>query len=223
MLQKTTLQFIKGLGANNNKPWFEAHRKQYDVAKLDFETFVQGVIDKMGKKDPDIATLKAKETIFRINRDIRFSKDKTPYKDNFGAYINKGGRKSIYGGYYFHCQPGRSFMGGGLWLPQGPEVKKLRQEIDYSWDEFKKLVTSKKFRAVYGDLSRDAESSLSTMPKGYDKENPAAAYLKLRSWITLKPITDAELTSPGLLKKVIDNFETLQPILKFINRSLQSD
>ena len=166
MLQKTTLQFIKGLGANNNKPWFEAHRKQYDAAKLDFETFVQTVIDKMGKKDPDIATLKAKETIFRINRDIRFSKDKTPYKDNFGAYINKGGRKSIYGGYYFHCQPGRSFMGGGLWLPQGPEVKKLRQEIDYSWDEFKKLVTSKKFRAVYGDLSRDAESSLSTMPKG---------------------------------------------------------
>ena len=220
MLQKNTLKFLKELPKNNNKPWFESHRKEYEAARDDFEVFVQGLIDKIGKKDETIRGLKAKECIFRINRDVRFSKDKSPYKNNFGAYINKGGKKSIYAGYYFHCQPGQSFTGGGLWQPQAPETKKLRQEIDYSWDEFKKIVSSKKFKSVYGDLSRNEESSLSTMPKGYEKANPAADYLKLRSWIALRNLKDADLTSKDLQKIIIEAFETLHPMLQFINQAL---
>ena len=220
MLQKNTLKFLKELPKNNNKPWFESHRKEYEAARDDFEVFVQVLIDKIGKKDETIRGLKAKECIFRINRDVRFSKDKSPYKNNFGAYINKGGKKSIYAGYYFHCQPGQSFTGGGLWQPQAPETKKLRQEIDYSWDEFKKIVGSKKFKSVYGDLSRNEESSLSTMPKGYEKDNPAANYLKLRSWIALRNLKDADLTSKDLQKIIIEAFETLHPMLHFINQAL---
>jgi uncharacterized protein (TIGR02453 family) len=113
MLQPSTLKFLKDLKKNNTKEWFDANRKVYEAAKQDFEMLVQEVISQHGKKDEEIASLKPKDCMFRINRDIRFSKDKSPYKTNFGAFINRGGKKSIYAGYYFHCEPGRHFVGGG--------------------------------------------------------------------------------------------------------------
>ena len=112
MLQASTLKFLKDLKKNNNKPWFEAHRKQYDAAKTDFASFIQSIIDKHGKKDESIAHLKAKECTFRINRDVRFSKDKSPYKDNMGAYMSRGGKKSPWGGYYFHLIIALFLFGG---------------------------------------------------------------------------------------------------------------
>ena len=105
------------------------------------------------KKDEAIASLKAKDCVFRINRDVRFSKDKSPYKSNMGASFIKGGKKSVLSGYYFHCEPGNSFVGGGLWMPEVDGLKKLRQEIDYNFDEFKKIIGSKKFAATYKELS----------------------------------------------------------------------
>ncbi len=221
MLKSTTTKFLKDLSKNNNKPWFDAHRKNYEDAKTDFAGFIQFIIDKHGKKDNGIAHLKAKDCMFRINRDVRFSKDKSPYKNNMGAYINKGGKKSVYGGYYFHCQPGQSFVGGGLWMPMPGELSKVRQEIDYNFDAFKKIISSKKFKSVYEDLSRDAEYILSRVPKGYETDNPAAEYLKLKSFVAMVPIKDTELISNKLNKKVISAFEALQPLLEFINQSIE--
>lgn len=221
MLQTSTVKFLKDLSKNNNKPWFDAHRNQYEEAKTDFAAFIQTVIDKHGKKDTGIAHLKAKDCMFRINRDVRFSKDKSPYKNNMGAYINQGGKKSLFGGYYFHCQPGQSFVGGGLWMPMPSELKKVRQEIDYNFDAFKKTIGSKKFKAVYGDLSRDAEYVLMRVPKGYETDNPAADYLKLKSFVAMTPLKDAELSSKDLVKKVLTSFETLQPLLDFINQGIK--
>jgi uncharacterized protein (TIGR02453 family) len=221
MLQSSTLKFLKDLSKNNNKPWFDAHRKQYDAAKKDFESFIQTIIDKHAKQDETIRDLTAKNCLFRINRDIRFSKDKTPYKTNMGASINRGGRKSIYAGYYFHCQPGESFVGGGIWMPMPAETKKVRQEIDYCFDEFRKIIESKKFKNVYGDLYKE-EVSLSRVPQGFDKDHPAADYLKLKSWIAMQSLKDADLTSKELVKKTLVAFETLQPMLQFINRSLEN-
>ncbi|WP_276503837.1 DUF2461 domain-containing protein [Terrimonas pollutisoli] len=221
MLQVSTVKFLKDLSRNNNKPWFDAHRQQYEDAKNDFAQFIQTVIDKHAKKDPAIGHLKAKDCTFRINRDVRFSKDKSPYKNNMGAYINQGGKKSLLGGYYFHCQPGQSFVGGGLWMPMPPELKKVRQEIDYNLDAFKKIIGSKKFKEVYGGLSKDAEYVLTRVPKGYDPDNPAAEFLKMKSFVAMTPIKDAELGSKELLKKVSTAFETLQPMLAFINQSIE--
>lgn len=222
MLQDATLKFLKDLSKNNNKPWFDAHRKEYEAAKTDFANFVQAVIDAHGKKDPGIAHLKAKDCTFRINRDVRFSKDKSPYKNNMGAYFSKGGKKSVFGGYYFHCQPGgESFVGGGLWMPMPPELNKVRQEVDYNLPEFKKIIGSKKFKTIYGDLSRDAEYTLSRLPKGYEPDNPAAEYLKLKSYVSLTRLKDTDLTSKELIKKVKDAFEALQPLLVFVNRALE--
>ena len=220
MLQPATLQFLKNLKKNNNKPWFDTHRGAYDAAKADFSQFVQAIIDKHGKKDTTIKELKAKDCMFRINRDVRFAKDKSPYKNNMGASINRGGRKSVFAGYYFHCEPGDAFAGGGLWIPTPPDLKKVRQEIDYCFDEFKKIIGSKKFKAIYGDLNRDADISLSKPPQGFDKESPAADYLKLKSFIALKKITDKDLTSKNLLQITTEAFQTLQPLIYFLNRSL---
>jgi uncharacterized protein (TIGR02453 family) len=221
MLLPATVKFLKDLKKNNDKSWFDAHRPQYEAAKKNFEEFIQAVIDKHGKQDPTIKELTAKSCMFRINRDVRFSKDKAPYKNNFGASINRGGKKSIYAGYYFHCQPGESFVGGGLWIPMPPETKKVRQEIDYCFDEFKKIVGSKKFQAIYGSLYQGDDVSLARVPQGFEKDNPAADYLKLKSWLAMQELKDSDLTSDTLVKKTVAAFEALQPLLMFLNRALE--
>jgi uncharacterized protein (TIGR02453 family) len=160
--------------------------------------------------------------MFRINRDVRFSKDKSPYKNNMGAYFNGAGKKAITGGYYFHCQPGRCFAGGGIWMPMPAELSKVRQEIDYNFAEFKKIIGSKKFKSLYGGLSTDKEYVLTRVPKGYDADNPAADYLKMKSFVATVSLKDTDITSKDLLKKVLTAFETLQPMLEFVNRSIQS-
>lgn len=221
MLQASTIRFLKDLTKNNDKTWFEKNRKDYDTAKNDFEQFVSTVLEKLSLKDEEIRSLKAKECLFRINRDIRFAKDKTPYKNNMGASISRGGKKSVYAGYYFHCEPGQSFAGGGIWMPMPEETKKIRQELDYCFDEFQKIIHSKSFVSVYGDLNKDKEYTLVNLPKGYEKDNPAAEYLKLKSWIAMKTFSDKDLTSETLVDDVVKTFEALQPLLKFINRAIE--
>ena len=221
MLQPATLKFLKDLKKNNNKPWFDLNRKRYEEAKADFANFIQQVIDGHGKKDKTISALKAKDCMFRINRDVRFSKDKSPYKTNFGASINKGGKKAFStAGYYFHLEPGQCFVGGGIYQPDPAVLKKVRQEIDYNFKDFKKIIQSKKFKSLYGDLSKSKEYSLSRVPKGYEPDNPAAEYLKLKSYIAFVQIKDEDLLSKNLLKKISEAFTALQPLLVFINESL---
>ena len=222
MLHPSTIKFLKNLKKNNNKSWFEKNRKIYEAAKADFAEFIQKIIDLHGKKDASIKNLVAKDCLFRINRDVRFSKDKSPYKSNFGASINKGGRKALYSaGYYFQVQPGRNFAGGGIWMPEPNELKKTRQEIDYNFADFKKIIGAKKFKSVYGDLDRSAEFLLSRVPKGYEPDNPAADYLKLKSFVAISFFSDADLTSKDLVKKTVAAFEALQPVNSFINKSLE--
>ena len=221
MLQSSTLKFLKDLKKNNNKSWFDINRKRYETAKNDFLQFIQAVIDAHGKKDKSIASLKAKDCLFRINRDIRFSKDKSPYKTNFGASINKGGRKAMNSaGYYFHLEPGQLFVGGGIYQPMPAELSKVRQEVDYCFNEFKKIIAAKKFKSTYGDLDRSPEFLLSRVPKAYDAENKAAEYLKLKSYIAMTNLTDKDVTSKTLLKKTVNAFEDLKPLIDFLNRAL---
>lgn len=154
MLQPATLNFLKSLKKNNSKEWFDKNRKAYETAKGDFAGFVQEVINQFSKKEPAVSGMLAKNCMFRINRDVRFSKDKSPYKTNMGAYINPGGKKSILGGYYFHCEPGQAFMGGGLWMPMPPELSKIRQEIDYNFADFKRYWRIKIQNSIRGSFPR---------------------------------------------------------------------
>ena len=222
MIRPSTLQFLKSLSKNNNKPWFDTHRAEYEAAKKDFGDFVSLLIKKAAEFDSDLKDLQVKDCTFRINRDIRFSKDKTPYKKNFAASLDRGGKKSIYAGYYFHLEHGdKSFVAGGIWMPMAPELKKIRQEIDYSFDEFKSIVESKDFVKEFKGLETSSEVKLNNLPRGYEKENPAAEYLKFKSIIATKYLTDEEVTSNKLLNTTIKAFKTVKPLIKFINRALE--
>lgn len=222
MLEPQTLKFLSQLRKNNNKPWFDAHRPQYEAARIDFSNFIQLVIDDLQRTDTTITGLTSRDCLFRINRDIRFSKDKTPYKVAFGASVKRGGRKSPFAGYYFHCEPGASFVGGGLWMPEAPDLKAVRQEIDYNWEEFRGILQEKNFKEVYGDLYKGSDVSLSVMPKGYAKDHEAIDYLKLKSFIAETKFADEELTKGSLHKKTVAAFEALQPLLNFINRTIEA-
>ncbi|ASZ10150.1 DUF2461 domain-containing protein [Chitinophaga pendula] len=218
MLQATTLKFLKTLDKNNNKPWFEANKDAYQDAKADYESMVQQLIDGLAKQDAAVEGLQVKDCVFRIYKDVRFSKDKTPYKTNMGAAFSPGGRKSPRPGYYFHLQPGgQSFAGGGLWMPDGPLLKKVRQEIDYNFDEFQDIISNKEFIKYFGKIEGE---SLKTVPQGYQPDNPAIAYLKLKSFTTWHRITDEMCTQPTLVREVLKVFAVMQPFVKFLDRAL---
>jgi uncharacterized protein (TIGR02453 family) len=220
MLQAATFKFLKDLKKNNNKPWFEKNKPLYLEAKGDMDQFVQRVIDGLGKIDAGILTLQPKDCQYRIYRDVRFSKDKTPYKSHMGAYFNKGGKKSPTAGYYFHCEPGNNMVGGGLWMPLAPELNKVRQEIDYNFAEWKKILATRPFKKFYPE-SLETEGSLSRPPKGYDDGNPAIGYLKMKSFIVTRTLTDAEMQSKSAVKEVLRSFEAMKDFISFLNRSLE--
>lgn len=220
MIQASTLTFLADLKNNNNREWFLANKKTYESAKQDFLVFIQMVIDELGKTDASIAGLVAKDCMFRINRDIRFSKDKSPYKSNFGASINKGGRKSMGAGYYFHCEPESAFMGGGVYQPPADIMQKIRQEIDYCFTDWNKIITDPNFKKEYGTIAKDKAYILSRPPKGYDSSNPAIDYLKHTSWIAIKELNSKEITSKNLLTNTIKTYQALTPLIDFLNRGL---
>ena len=222
MITASTLSFLKSLKKNNNKPWFDANKSKYLEVRNNFEEFVALLLQKMALFDEDLKELEYKNCLFRINRDVRFSKDKTPYKINFSASFNKGGKKSIYAGYYLHLQPGgNSFIGGGLWRPEPEQLKKVRQEIDYCFPEFKKIIEVPAFKKNYGGLEKDQNQMLINIPKGYEKENPAADFLKMKSFVATKNIADVDLTNPKFMNQIVDSYKTLKPLLNFINRSFE--
>jgi uncharacterized protein (TIGR02453 family) len=220
MLQASTVRFLKDLKKNNNKPWFEKNKQVYLDAKEDIELFVEQVIEGLGKIDADIKPLHPKDCTYRIYRDVRFSSDKTPYKTNMGAYLNKGGKKSPTAGYYMHIEPGRSMAGGGLWMPMAPELNKVRQEIDYNFAEWSKIVGDRTFKKVFPD-GLEKEEMLSRPPKGYNDENPAIGFLKLKSFIVTRTFTDAEVQAKSFLKEILKTFEAMGDFVHFLNRSLE--
>ncbi|PSL49533.1 uncharacterized protein (TIGR02453 family) [Chitinophaga niastensis] len=218
MLQPSTLKFLKSLKLNNNKVWFDEHKAEYQLAKTDFESMVQQLIDGMVRQDASLEGLQLKDCVFRIYKDVRFSKDKTPYKINMAASFQAGGKKSTLAGYYFHLEPGgNSFAGGGLWMPSAPELKKLRQEIDYNFHEFEQLISNKEFIKHFGKVEGD---TLKTAPQGYLPDNPAIAYLKLKSLIVSHPVTDEACTQPAMVREILKTFALMQPLLQFINRAM---
>jgi uncharacterized protein (TIGR02453 family) len=219
MLQSSTLKFLNNLKRNNSKPWFDANRKQYELAKEDFLLTVEKVIAGIAIFDPAIAHLKPKQCTFRINRDVRFSKDKSPYKNNIAAYFNRNGKKSNDAGYYLHIEPGNSFAAGGLWMPEPQALVKIRQEIDYSFDAWKKITSNAPFKKAFGEgVKGDA---LVRPPKGYEESNLAIEFLKLKSFIVTKPFTDAELQSKTFVKDVATAFKTMKPLLDFLNTAME--
>lgn len=217
MLQQASLDFLKKLEKNNNKEWFDKNRKVYETAKADFEVFVTELHAALAKTEPAMTGQKPKDAIFRIFRDVRFGKDKTPYKAHFSAYFSRGGRKAPDAGYYLHLQPGKSFLAGGMWMPEGPVVKKLRQEIDYNFKEFTGIINKASFKKQF---SKWEGEQLKTVPQGYSADNPAIEFLKMKSFIVSTPIDDKEIISKTGITKVTNVFAAMKPLVDFLNRAL---
>lgn len=213
------LSFLADLAQNNTRDWMQAHKKVYQQAKKDFEVLTTDVIEEVVAFDPGIEGLTAKDCVFRLNRDIRFSKDKSPYKLNFGASITKGGRKSHWAGYYLQIQPGgESFMAGGSYMPASENLAKIRQEIDYNPDDFRKLLAADDFKKYFGELTGE---SVKTSPKGYSRDNPNIDLLRRKSFIMWHKITDKQVTSKNYKRLIAQVFQAMKPLNDFLNTAME--
>lgn len=209
------IQFLTDLGENNNKEWFHDHNDTYQNLRKEFIGFVQEVINETEKFDPSISGLDARKSIFRINRDIRFSKEKTPYKTNFGAALTDGGKKSPKAGYYLHLEPGKSFLAGGVWMPESEVLSNIRQEIDYNPKEFRALIENKDFKNTFGSLEGE---SLKTAPKGYTTDNEMIDILRMKSLVMTTELSDKKLESIKA-SDVSAIFKKMYPVNQFFNRT----
>ncbi len=214
---KNTFAFLLELKKNNNKEWFDANKKRYEAVKKDFAGLIETWIKEVGKFDETVHGLEPKNCIFRINRDVRFGKDKSPYKTNMGGAMAAGGRKSGKAGYYLHLEPsGGSFIAGGVHTPEPDVLKKVRQEIDYNFKEFSAIIAHKDFKKHFGQLTGD---KLVTVPKGYDTANPAIHLLKHKSFLAWKKYTDKEVLDTGFFNDVMAACKAMKPLDDFLNRA----
>lgn len=212
------LPFIKQLKANNNKDWFDANKSKYLKAKEEFEVLVESLVKDISKLDKHISPeMKAKDCTFRIYKDVRFSKDKAPYKTNMGASFNPGGKKSVIPGYYLHIEPGASFIAGGVYMPMPDALAAIRQEIDYNSEVFLKLFKAASFKTYFNGL--DEIDSLKTAPKGYDKEHPMMAYLKHKHFIVSHALSDKQVTAPNFASEVAKACKAMLPFISFLREA----
>jgi uncharacterized protein (TIGR02453 family) len=221
MKLEKSLNFLSLVKENNYKEWFHANKPLYDEAKSEFEGFVNNLIKEVYSIDKEIGYPEPKNCIFRIFRDIRFSPDKTPYKSNFGVFLAKGGsRKSEYGGYYFHLEPGNCMLAGGIWMPQPDILKAVREEIYHNIDEFLAIINSPNFKKHFGEI--DYDSVLKNAPRDYPKDWPHIEYLKFKSYTVSKATSEEMMrTGEGLMKEVHDVYNAMAPLNHFFNRVIE--
>jgi uncharacterized protein (TIGR02453 family) len=219
MISKETFQFLSALRKNNSKAWFDENRFVYTACKNEFETFISIVISEIAKFDRESAQTTAKASIFRINRDIRFSNDKQPYKPNFGAFVAKGGRNGSRAGYYIHVEPGACFLAGGIYMPPAPVLKALRNEIYGNVDEFRGIITAPDFVRHFGkELSGE---KLRSAPRGFPKDFPEIDYLRYKNYTVLKSEPDAVYQHSQFISEVVTVFSAMAAFNLFINRALE--
>lgn len=214
---KALLGFLSDLSENNHKAWFDENRPRYEAIRKEWLKCVQELITLLSSFDSNIADLETKNCIFRINRDVRFAKDKSPYKSNMGAYFAKGGKKSAFGGYYIHLDPKECFLAGGIWMPESFHLQAIRQEIDYHFADFKAVVDNPTFKNTFPSFENQR---MVGVPKGYDKDNPAADYLKLKSFVVIKKLSIADLEHKAFLQNATDVFKTIKPLNDFLNKAI---
>lgn len=208
-----SLKFLEALSVNNTKEWMDANKPWYKECREEFIACVDAILKEMSQFEPGVADLEARKCIFRINRDIRFSNDKRPYKVNFGAAISEGGKHSENPSYYFHLQPGQNFVGGGIYMPAGEVLKKIRQEVDYNPEELKEIVTQTDFRKVFGEIRGE---KLKTAPKGYPKDHPNIEFLKLKSYTVMTDFSDSKVSQDSVVEDVVDVFKLMKPFSDYL-------
>jgi len=223
MLTKESLQFLDDLKKNNNRDWFQDNKKRYEIFKKDYHQLVSDFLDVMKPLDPSLELLEVKNCTFRINRDIRFSKDKSPYKAHLGVWMSTGAKGANRSGYYVHIEKGASFIAGGFYSPEAADLKKVRKEIAFFHDDLEAILADKNFKKEFGSLDVNETNSLKSMPRGYEKDHPAIEFLKLKSFTATQKYDISEVTQKDFVAKMSKKLITLKPLNEFINRALETD
>ena len=208
------LSFLEDLRENNNRDWMQENKKRYEAVKNEFKQVIAQLLEGISQFDEGVQGLQPKDCIFRLNRDVRFSKDKSPYKTNFGAAMMEGGRKTGNPTYYIHIQPGNSFVAGGVYMPEADNLKKIRQEIDYNPEELKNIVDSPEFKKTFGVMTGE---QLKTAPKGYPKDHPNIELLRFKSFIVSKDVSDEMVSARSFIDNTIKDFKVLHPFNQYFS------
>ncbi|WP_196888851.1 DUF2461 domain-containing protein [Aureivirga sp. CE67] len=211
------LNFLEGLRDNNNRDWFQENKKQYTEARDEYAMLLDALISKIRKFDGSIMAISSKDCMFRLNRDVRFSNNKEPYKRNFGAFISGNGRKSEQAGYYVHIEPGNSFIGGGIYMPQPKALKAIRTEIFEYPDEFKAIIHDEEFLKVFPEIYGD---KLKTAPRGFPKDFKDIELLRHKSYAVIHKVEDTFWKQEDVLEQIISIFKIQYKYNLFLNNCL---
>lgn len=212
------LTFLTELNENNNREWFNEQKPRFQELRLQFEDIVQQFIDELGKTNSAIANQKAKDCIFRIYKDVRFSKDKRPYKTSFSAHISEGGRKGNLCGHYLHIEPNGTILAGGTWAPPSNILYEIRDAIYADNEEFKDIVYSDEFKANFGELEG---TKLKNGPKGFPKDFEDIELLKYKSFLAIHRLDDKQVLDETFFNHSVQVFEQMRPLNNFINRAIK--
>jgi len=219
MIRSATFEFLKDLADHNNRDWFQENKGRHDEARNNVLEFVGELIEGLSKVDITVSPdLDPKNCVMRIYRDVRFSKNKTPYKNNFGAGISQQGKNFNGPGYYLHIHPEECFVAGGCWMPEAGMLKLIRQEIDYTGKDFREIIDNRDFKKYFGEP--DQEYKLKTMPKGYSAEHPEIEYLKLKSFTVTHILAPKQLVASDAVQTVVEGFEKLYPFMSFLRNAI---
>lgn len=214
MVSNSVLGFLKNLEQNNNREWFAENKTTYDQALAEIKILFNEVYTEMQTHD-----LFDKMKVFRIYRDVRFSKNKQPYKNNFGVAFHRS-KPQLRGGCYLQIQPGNNFMAAGFWNPEKEDLLRVRKEFEMDDSEIRAILDNEKFKSVWGFLEGE---ELKTSPKGFNKEHPAIDLLRKKQYIFSHSFTDKEVQSPDFAKTVSDNFKVMRPYFDYMSAVLTTD
>ena len=217
-IPKSSLDFLQQLKSNNNKPWFEANKTNYLKELNHIETFAEALLQELSKTDV-LETASGKKSVYRIYRDIRFSKDKTPFKTFWGGSFTRATTERR-GGYYFHLEQGNSFFAGGFWGPSAADLKRIRSEFAHDAAPFQKILHSESFVKTFGTLQGE---QLKTAPKGFDINHEAIDLLRYKQFLIIKRFTDKEVLSPLFLEQALETCQNMRPFFDYMSEILTTD
>ncbi|WP_281231405.1 DUF2461 domain-containing protein [Flavobacterium gelatinilyticum] len=217
-IPKSSLDFLQQLKLNNNKPWFDEHKPEYLIELNHIQNFADALLKALSKTDV-LENASGKKSVYRIYRDIRFSKDKTPFKTFWGGSYTRA-TAARRGGYYFHLEKGNSFLAGGFWGPNAADLKRIRAEFDLDPETFQKILNSKSFKNTFGTLQGE---QLKTTPKGFDPNHPAIDLLRFKQFLIMKHFTDDEVLSYEFLGQALETFKNMRPFFDYMSEVLTTD
>jgi len=220
---RENLAFLDALKENNHRDWFQSQKKAYELYKKNYHLLIEQILNHLAPLDESLQNLSVKNCTFRINRDIRFSKDKSPYKTHMSIWFPCLLNTKNTPGYYVHLDSKQSFIAGGIYCPEAHDLKKIRTEIAFFYEDLNLIIEEKSFKKEYNDLDRNPEQMLKTAPKDFEKNHVAIDLLRLKSYTATQNIDQKLLTDPQCSKIIAEKLSVLKPLNSFLLRALDTE